>query len=236
LSILRTIIDQSVFSLGWALRYRKVHVTSRHPTQKVCVNLGCGLAIAPGWVNVDASLNALFSGFPCLFLSVLYQLSGSNRYYRQEQYIQLLKDNQFVFYDLSRGLPFYPNSIDFFYSSHFLEHLFLRDAMNLLQNKFTALRSGGVARIAIPDLEHAVALYHQGKKREMLSQYFFVDDKESFLARHKYMYDFDILSDILAKIGFINIHRCDYQQGMVPDLDQLDNRPEETLFVEAMKP
>jgi hypothetical protein len=35
--------------------------------------------------------------------------------------------------------------------------------------------------------------------------------------------------------GFSKIVRCEYQLGKTPDLDTLDNRPEETLFVEAMK-
>jgi len=31
------------------------------------------------------------------------------------------------------------------------------------------------------------------------------------------------------------IERCAFQQGLVPDLDRLDNRAEETLYVECVK-
>jgi hypothetical protein len=49
------------------------------------------------------------------------------------------------------------------------------------------------------------------------------------------MYDFDMLSKLLEKTGFTRIVRCSYKQGKTPDLDVLDNRPEETLYVEASK-
>jgi hypothetical protein len=62
-----------------------------------------------------------------------------------------------------------------------------------------------------------------------------VNHRNSYFARHKYMYDFDLLKKLLERSGFENIVRCSYQQGETPDLEVLDNRPEETLFVEAVK-
>jgi hypothetical protein len=41
--------------------------------------------------------------------------------------------------------------------------------------------------------------------------------------------------DELESVGFREVARCDYRQGRTPDLESLDNRPEETLFVEARK-
>ena len=90
-------------------------------------------------------------------------------------------------------------------------------------------------RIAIPDLEYAVEQYRLGKKRQMLENYFFVDDLLSYLARHKYMYDFELLSESLYKAGFKKVIKCTFKTGVTPDIDILDNRPEETLFVEAIK-
>lgn len=49
------------------------------------------------------------------------------------------------------------------------------------------------------------------------------------------MYDFEILEKILKDIGYKNITHCTYQSGKVPDIQILDNRAEETLFVEAEK-
>jgi predicted SAM-dependent methyltransferase len=97
------------------------------------------------------------------------------------------------------------------------------------------LKPGGILRIAVPDLEYALALYARGEKDKMLINYFFVEDMESHYARHKYMYDFDMLTAVLESVGFRDIVRRAYREGLTPDLEVLDNRPEETLFVEARK-
>jgi SAM-dependent methyltransferase len=193
------------------------------------------LTVAPGWINVDASLNALFGGSPVILLKLLYRLSGANRYYSCDDYCRLLQQNRFVFHDLARSVPFPDQSVDVVYSSHFLEHLFRQDALCLLREAWRVLRPGGVIRVAVPDLAYALALYQTGQKEKMLQDYFFVEDLASSLARHKYMYDFELLDAALRTAGFREVRRCAFQQGQVPDLRLLDNRPEETLFVEAIR-
>lgn len=232
---LRWVIDRSVALLGRLLEGRVVRIDTRRSDGTLCVNLGCGLSVVPGWINVDASLNACFAGAPAWLLGLIYRATGANRYYSREEYVGLLSNNRFVFHDLARSLPLAAGTVDVLYSSHFLEHLFHDDAQRLLRAAHSALRPGGVIRIAVPDLAHAVELYRQGRKREMLENYFFVEDKSSFLARHKYMYDFELLKEELEACGFVRVERCEYRQGTVPDLEILDNRPEETLFVEAYK-
>lgn len=232
MKIFRKLIDPTVSFLGCMLAARKINVDSE---RTVFVNLGCGLTISPGWINVDASLNALLAGSPVIVCKILYKLSGSNRYYSENEYCSILKNNRFIFHDLARSLPFNKNTIDFFYTSHFIEHLFLEDARRLLKSCYQSLKDGGVIRIAVPDLAYAIQQYHQGKKREMLENYFFVNDLHSYLARHKYMYDFNLLEEELISIGFKKITRCNFREGVVPGLVDLDNRPDETLFVEASK-
>lgn len=231
----RMIIDNSVNLLGYLLQYRKKDIKYFQDKKIICINLGCGLAIAPGWINVDASLNALFSGMPRWFLNALYRFSGSNRYYSKIEYINILSNNDFIFHDLSRSLPFKNNCIDCFFSSHFVEHLFNRDAKKLLEACYKSLKNGGAIRIAIPDLKYAVELYGKCETKKMLENYFFVDDLSSYLARHKYMYDFELIKEILIEAGFHSIQQYKYREGKVPNLDILDNRPEDTLFVEAYK-
>lgn len=235
MNLARYVIDQSVNYMGLFLSGRKVSSFPARPDGRVCVNLGCGLAVAPGWVNVDASLNALFSGAPGWFLDMLYRLSGANRYYSKDVYRALLSQNMFVFHDLGRSLPFKAETVDCFYSSHFFEHLFKADAIRLLNDMRGALKAGGIVRIAVPDLKYAVALYASGEKKRMLEDYFFVNDLASYLARHKYMYDFDLLSEILTDAGYVDIKQCSFGEGAAPDLALLDNRPDDTLFVEARR-
>jgi hypothetical protein len=49
------------------------------------------------------------------------------------------------------------------------------------------------------------------------------------------MYDFAMLEDVLKNVGFHDIRRCEFRQGHTPDLDKLDNRPDESLFAEATR-
>jgi predicted SAM-dependent methyltransferase len=235
MSLVRSLIDSSTTAIGRLRRGRRVMPEKDGRDGLVKVNLGCGLAIAPGWTNVDASLNALVASWPRWIHKILYRLSGSNRYYSVEQYCDLLECNVFVHHDLSHSIPLKDNTADFVYSSHFLEHLYKRDAVRLLTDSLRALKPGGVVRICIPDLAHAVAMYARGEKTAMLENYFFVEDKESQLARHKYMYDFSLLKNVLEQIGFVDVIQCAYRKGLTPDIEILDNRPEETLFVEARK-
>jgi len=201
----------------------------------VKVNLGSGLAVAKGWINVDGSLNSLIASWPAFFQGVFYNMSGAKRYYKREEYLSILRENVFAHHDLSCGAPFADDSVDFIYSSHFFEHLYKRDAINLLKECHRVLKPGGVIRITVPDLAHAFSLYQSGRKDETLMQYFFVDDDESSLARHKYMYDDELLREALSTAGFRDTTRRAYREGATPDLDALDNRPDDTLFMEAVK-
>lgn len=236
MSLIRSLIDFSTAAIGRMRRGRRITPSKDNRDGAVKVNLGCGLAVAQGWINIDASLNALVASWPRTAHKFLYRCSGANRYYSLEQYCGLLENHVFMHHELSHSIPLIDGSVDFVYSSHFLEHLFKQDGLHLLDESYRVLKSGGVIRVCVPDLAYAVELYRQGNKEKMLENYFFVEDKDSFLARHKYMYDFELLKSKLESVGFSRIVRCEYRQGKTPDVDKLDNRPEETLFVEAVKP
>lgn len=233
MSLLRMIIDSSTHAICYAKRRRRIRPSCE--AKQVKLNLGCGLAVTKDWINVDGSLNALIASWPRVFHRGLHRLTGSNRYYSCAEYCTLLEDHTFVHHDLSYGIPFEDESVDFIYSSHFLEHLHKQDAHKLLVDCYRVLKPGGVIRICVPDLAYAISLYQAGDKEIMLKDYFFVEDKESYFARHKYMYDLELLSSILQKALFSKVRQWPCQQGMTPDLNLLDNRSKETLYVEAVK-
>lgn len=204
-------------------------------TDTVKVNIGAGLSVADGWINVDSDLHALFSMLPRIIVKTVYALSGVRQRYSQKEYLDLLKNHTFVLHNVEYGLPFPDESVDYLYSSHLLEHLFKDDAAKLLRQAYRVLKEGGRIRICVPDLEHAISLYEEGNKQKALS-FFFPESKSiDCVSRHKYMYDFDLLRSLLVEAGFNDIERCIYKQGKVPDINKLDNRPDETLFVEAVK-
>jgi len=235
MSLTRRVIDNTTNVIGWIRRFRRITPKPDVRDGQIKINLGCGLAVTQGWINVDASLNALVASWPRAVHKLLFRLSGANRYYSLEQYCDLLENNVFVHHELSHSIPLTDGLADFVYSSHFLEHLFKQDGLRLLSECHRVLKPGGTVRICVPDLAYAVSLYSQGEKERMLEDYFFVEHKGSFLARHKYMYDFQLLKALLNKAGFSQVVRCEYHQGKTPDIDKLDNRAEETLFVEAIK-
>ncbi|OEU66769.1 MAG: hypothetical protein BBJ57_13680 [Desulfobacterales bacterium PC51MH44] len=233
MKLLRRVVDGSSLLLGKLKRNQRIALSVGCSLIKV--NIGCGLAVAPGWMNIDGSLNALVATMPRFFHRLAYHLTGANRYYSKAEYLRLLGKHHFIHHDLAYGLPLADGVVDFLYSSHFIEHLFRKDAAHLLRESYRVLKPGGTIRISIPDLEYALSLYKAGEKEKMLSAYFFVEDDNSYYARHKYMWDYDMIADALCQAGFQGIQRCNYRQGRTPDLEILDNRPHDSLFVEAVR-
>jgi predicted SAM-dependent methyltransferase len=146
-------------------------------------------------------------------------------------------------YDLKKKLPHADGSIDFVYSSHFLEHLPVQLARQLMKEVFRVLRPGGVARIVVPDLAFGARQYLNAIQENPNA----ADAATAFLewlqlARtgvrdsHYWMYDAHSLSAMLEEIGFTSVVVCQYRIGRVPDCDILDNRPEDSLHLEAEKP
>lgn len=232
---MRDLIEFLTGALSWIRRLLPLKVR-RSGDGDLKINLGCGLAVCRGWVNIDGSLNAAIAPFPRFVHRTAYLCSGANRYYTFSEYHALLSENNFFQANLAHGIPAESDSVDFVYSSHFVEHLYLREAEGLVAESYRVMRPGGVIRIVVPDLEHALRLMATGDRHKAMTSYFFVEDMDSAYARHKYMYDFDLLAALLRKHGFVDVRRCEYRQGKVPDLQILDNRPDESLYVEAQKP
>ena len=67
--------------------------------------------------------------------------------------------------DIRNGLPFSDETFDVVYHSHVLEHLTAADGERLMQECRRVLRSGGVVRVVVPDLETIAALYLEKLRR-----------------------------------------------------------------------
>lgn len=61
--------------------------------------------------------------------------------------------------DLRRGLPFSSGEFDVVYHSHVLEHLPRQHARGLMDECYRVLRSSGIMRVVIPDLESLAREY-----------------------------------------------------------------------------
>jgi len=145
--------------------------------------------------------------------------------------------------DPRKKLPFIDGSIDYAYASHVLEHLALVDAQKLVNEILRVLKPGGIVRLVVPDLAYGAQCYLAALANNLSS----ANAAPEFLnwlqlARpghrdpHLWMYDAASLSAMLLEAGFVNPLVREYRQGGVPDCDVLDNRPGESLHVEAEKP
>ena len=63
------------------------------------------------------------------------------------------------YWDAKQGVPFKSGSVDFVYHSHLLEHLAKEDGKLLLEECFRVLKSKGILRVVLPDLEGICKAY-----------------------------------------------------------------------------
>ncbi len=171
---------------------------------------GCGDWIEPGWINADAK-----------------DLPGVD-----------------LCCDIRDGLPLANESIDYAVSVHAFPELTLEEQVPALRELHRVLRPGGVLRLALPDLDLAVDAYRRGDRG-----YFLVPDEraESLGAKlvvqllwygfSRTVFTFDFVSELLAEAGYSRIDRCTFRETVseFPEIVSLDNRPAESLFVEAVK-
>ena len=228
----RALIDW-IERLCGALRRNQRYTPAIEPVK---VNLGSGLNIAPGWINVDGSLKILLARCPDFVAALGYKFLTDSRAVERQQFINLLSNNIFVHHNLKYGVPLPDSSVDFMYTSHTLHHLYRDEAAAVLADALRALKPGGTIRIGVPNLEYIFGLYQRGEREQALEFFFYDSRPRNQLSRRLYQYDFELLRQMLAAAGYHQIRRCAFRQGRTPDLEQLDNRPDETLFVEADKP
>lgn len=207
------------------------------PTDVKAINLGCGTVIAPGWINIDNSPNARLSKYPPL------RWLGWKLGVLSDEHYAIEWPESMIIRDLRKNLPFADSSIDYTYSSHLLEHLTLDDASNLLKEVLRVLKPGGLLRLVVPDLTYGARCYvdalnaHPTNHKaapEFLS--WLQLSRSGVRDPHLWMYDAPSLMTLLREAGFSKTRVCEHKVGSVPDCDILDNRPDESLHVEAAKP
>ena len=220
------------------------------------VNIGTGPHGKPDWINLDWGVLPLLSKLRWLrrLLIGLRLLPAS---YETDW------PSQPRLRDCRKGLPFADGSIDFLYTSHFLEHLPRWQATKLLRDCWRILRPDGVLRISVPDLRLLAEKYVQRDQQyyaqvqppnvdaawtiaDSFGAGFYGHDtwtqpswtarlREKFIRGHLWMYDFESLSRLLTAAGFKEVIRCEAGVGRVPDLDFLDIHREQSLYVEAVR-
>jgi predicted SAM-dependent methyltransferase len=152
-----------------------------------------------------------------------------------------------ICWDLNRGVPVPPQSMTGCFTEHCLEHLDFEVALATLREIFRVLKSGGTARIVVPDPEIYIDEYVKHRNGEPTAIPLVTPELEPTpmmsLNRvfrqfgHKFAWDFETLELFLRRTGFVGIRRQTFRNGRDPVL--LIDTPErrvESLYVEAVKP
>jgi hypothetical protein len=190
------------------------HVNQAAPVAPEAIrrlNWGCGSWREPGWINSD-----------------LHEGPGID-----------------ISCDIRDGLPLPDDHLDYAVSIHALPMIPYPDLVGVLGELRRVLKPGGVLRLGLPDLELAMAAYRRGER-----EFFQVPDTDvrSFGGQfivHLLWYGYtvtlftaDFIEELLERAGFRDVRHCGYREtGSVhaPGILELDNREQESLFVEAVK-
>lgn len=221
----------------------------------VKVNIGSGPHGKSDWINLDWGILAILSKMPYIrrLLVSLYLLP--------KNYERAWPGNLRL-WNCQRRLRFSDFSVNYIYTSHFIEHLPRYKTIELLTECKRVLCPSGILRISIPDLKMLAERYVQSDSDffsslddsdagnllknlgDQFAQHLYGYDcwsaptfiqrlQRKFIRGHLWMYDYDSLSDILHNAGFSNVERCEAGEGKVPDIEYLDIHRIGSLFVEA---
>jgi predicted SAM-dependent methyltransferase len=136
------------------------------------------------------------------------------------------------------------DSFDYIVSIHVLPEIPYCDLDKSLRELRRILKPGGVLRLSLPDMDLAINAYRSGDV-----DYFLIGDEVvrsiagkmivqlTWYGRSRSMFTWEFTQELLARNGFRNISRCAYQQSasIHAGITELDDRPLESLFVEATK-
>ena len=120
------------------------------------LNLGCGTKMDGNWNNLDFSPYARFAYH--IGIAKFLRKIG---FISEERFQNLLDvDPEIILWDLRKGIPFDDDTFDVVYHSHFLEHIDKDGAPAFLRECYRALKTGGILRVVVPDLQKIIIRYN----------------------------------------------------------------------------
>jgi predicted SAM-dependent methyltransferase len=148
--------------------------------------------------------------------------------------------------DLRRAMPFASDSVAMIFCEHFLDHVQYPDvASKVLGEMHRVLEPGGRARLVMHDAELLARAYldrdeaffetigHGARPYVRGLNFMF-----RFHGFHQFIHDFESISDLLRRVGFREIRRCECGQSDLPEIvldHRSDERSAQSMYVEAIK-
>lgn len=147
--------------------------------------------------------------------------------------------------DIRRGLPLASGCLDYAVSVHALPEIPYPELVPVLAELRRVLKPGGTLRLVLPDLDRAIEAYRRGDE-----SYFKVgpEDAGSLSGRlivqmlwygySRSLFTAEFTAELLVKAGFDRVAHCSYRetQSSFAEIVALDNREDESLYVEARAP
>ena len=216
--------------------------------QPMCrINVGCGSTPTNGWLNFDGSPGVRLAKHPLLtsLLDRLRFLEDENK-----RFIAFCRCSDIRWANAANSLPVPTGSTDVVYSSHMLEHLDQKEAMQFLAEARRVLKDEGIIRLAVPDLCRMIADYGTDRDADRLVSrtqlahtrpktllqkllWLFVAER----GHHRWMYDASSLALLLTRAGFSNVVVQPAGSTMIQNPGDLNlrEREDESLYVEARR-
>jgi SAM-dependent methyltransferase len=193
------------------------------------LNIGCGTSGIPGWVNIDNSPTILLSRLPF-----------GRRIFRTPDWPSDVRRA-----DVRKRIPFSDSSVSYIYSSHTFEHFTYEESLAVAKECFRVLKSGGILRVVVPDLDNIVRDYLADTSNPKASHRFIgrllltgnVRDLLHPGAHHKQMFDANSLVHLLREAGFASPAVSAFGSSRIPDIAEieLESRRSESLYVESVR-
>jgi predicted SAM-dependent methyltransferase len=129
-----------------------------------------------------------------------------------------------IYLDATKKLPFPDSTFDYVFSEHMIEHISWGEGIFMLKECRRVLKTGGVLRVATPDLSVLLEMYCKETKTSSEKQYikWITDEflegvkiyKSGFVVNalfrnwhHTFLYDGELLETAMREAGFRDIER-----------------------------
>jgi predicted SAM-dependent methyltransferase len=150
-------------------------------------------------------------------------------------------------------LPFPDNSINVVVCISSINYFSRERAKKIISDVYRVLKVGGVARFGTQDLRRIAEKYvnndvefffqklPNGEDRfvgqtmaDKINSWFYGYE----VAKNKgckYVYDYVTLESLFREAGFSVIENKKYQESVIPNISEIDNRPDQMFFLEAVR-
>ena len=146
--------------------------------------------------------------------------------------------------DIRQGIPLETDSLDYIVSIHTLPELPYPDLIPTLKELRRVLKPGGVLRLTLPDLLKGIEAYQRNDR-----DYFLIPDDDMktlggklivqliWYGYSRTLFVYEFIEELLLSAGFRNVSQTGFKKtnSPYPEIVELDNREQESLFVEALK-